>query len=106
MASTFKQLPIIYTSNPGSVDSFNSRTGAVVPLNSDYTASQIDNIPAGGIGSTNLQDAINELDDEKQSEIYTPGASSDWDGDPATIVEALDRIAALLKILNSGTPVP
>lgn len=35
---------------------------------------------------------------------YTPGDSTDWDGaDPTTVTEALDRCAALLKSLNSGT---
>lgn len=35
---------------------------------------------------------------------YTPGTSGDWDGTaPATVSEALDRLAALAKVLNSGT---
>lgn len=35
---------------------------------------------------------------------YTPGTSGDWDSPaPATVSEALDRLAALAKVLNSGT---
>lgn len=48
------------------VNSFNSRTGAVTSQNGDYIASQITNTPAGNISATNVQDAINELDTEKQ----------------------------------------
>lgn len=48
------------------VNSFNSRTGDVVPATSDYDAVQVDNTPSGNISSTNVQDAINELDSEKQ----------------------------------------
>jgi len=35
---------------------------------------------------------------------YTPTNSSDWDGiAPTTIQEAIDRLAAVIKVLNSGT---
>jgi hypothetical protein len=35
---------------------------------------------------------------------YTPSTPSDWNGTaPTTVAEALDRMAALLKALNSGT---
>ena len=44
-----------------SVSSVFGRTGAVVSANGDYTASQVTNVPAGTISSTNVQDAINEL---------------------------------------------
>lgn len=48
------------------VNSFNSRTGTVIPQSGDYNGSQITNTPAGDISSTNVQAAINELDAEKQ----------------------------------------
>lgn len=48
------------------VNSFNGRTGVVTAQTSDYDALQVDNTPAGNISSTNVQDAINELDAEKQ----------------------------------------
>jgi hypothetical protein len=44
-----------------SVSSVFGRTGAIASANGDYTASQITNVPAGTISSTNVQDAINEL---------------------------------------------
>ena len=44
-----------------SVSSVFGRTGAVASANGDYTASQVTNVPAGTISSTNVQDAINEL---------------------------------------------
>ena len=35
---------------------------------------------------------------------YTPTTATDWDGTaPSTIGEAIDRLAALVKTLNSGT---
>lgn len=35
---------------------------------------------------------------------YTPTTSADWDGtDPTNVLQALDRCAALLKVLNGGT---
>jgi predicted nucleic acid-binding Zn-ribbon protein len=43
------------------------RDGAVVAQSGDYNASQITNTPAGDIAANNVQDAINELDDEKVS---------------------------------------
>jgi len=38
---------------------------------------------------------------------YTPTLSTDWSGTaPSTVQEALDRMSALLKTLNSGNPIP
>lgn len=48
------------------VDSFNGRTGTVVPASGDYTAAQVTNTPAGNIAATTVQAALNELDTEKQ----------------------------------------
>jgi hypothetical protein len=41
------------------------RTGIVTAQSGDYTASQVTNVPAGGIAATTVQAAINELDTEK-----------------------------------------
>ena len=49
----------------GSVNSVFGRTGTVVSLAGDYTASKITNVPAGNIAATNVQAAIAELDNEK-----------------------------------------
>jgi hypothetical protein len=47
------------------VTSVYGRTGVVVALDDDYTASQINNTAAGAIAATDVQAAINELDTEK-----------------------------------------
>lgn len=65
----------------GLVNSFNGRTGVVVSVAGDYTASQITNVPAGSISSTNVQDAINELDTAiSAANVYsqTFNATIDW----------------------------
>jgi len=48
------------------VDSFNGRTGTVLPVSGDYTATQITNSPSGTIAATDVQTAINELGTEKE----------------------------------------
>lgn len=53
------------------VDSFNGRTGAVVPVSGDYTAAQTTNTPAGNVAATDVQAAINELDTEKAIDTNT-----------------------------------
>jgi hypothetical protein len=47
------------------------RTGVISAQSGDYTASQVTNVPSGGIGATDVQTALNELDSEK-----TAGAAS------------------------------
>lgn len=47
------------------VNSFNSRTGTVVPASNDYQANQITFTPISGIVATNTQSAIAELQAEK-----------------------------------------
>jgi hypothetical protein len=38
---------------------------------------------------------------------YTPGAPGDWASPaPTTVQSALDRLAAIARTLNGGTPVP
>jgi hypothetical protein len=49
----------------GGVTSVYGRTGVVVALDDDYTASQINNTATGNIIATDVQAAINELDTEK-----------------------------------------
>ncbi len=50
------------------------RMGAVVAANGDYTAAQITNTPAGGISSTTVQAAIDELDAEKAAVVAVTAA--------------------------------
>ncbi len=71
MASQYIKLPVEDGGAPGSVDSFNGRTGIVVSQSGDYTASQITNVPHGSISATNVQAALNELADESQSNVLT-----------------------------------
>lgn len=61
--------------NTDQVTSVFGRQGAVVAQSGDYTASQITNVPAGNISSTDVQAAINELDAEKAIVTSTPPAN-------------------------------
>jgi len=45
----------------GAVTSVHARTGAVVSADDDYNASQIENIPAGGLLAVDVQTAINKV---------------------------------------------
>jgi len=45
--------------------SFNGRTGVVVSIDGDYTASQVTNVPAGTIAAVTVQAALDELDTDK-----------------------------------------
>lgn len=56
-------------SNAESVASVFGRSGVITAQSGDYTASQVTNVPAGDISSTDIQAAINELDAEKQGDI-------------------------------------
>jgi hypothetical protein len=51
--------------NTDAVASVFGRTGTITATNGDYTASNITNVPAGGIVATEVQAAINELDGDK-----------------------------------------
>ena len=51
--------------NTDAVASVFGRTGTITATNGDYTASNITNIPAGGIAATDVQAALNEIDGEK-----------------------------------------
>lgn len=51
--------------NTDAVASVFGRTGAITATNGDYTASNITNVPSGGIAATDVQTALNEIDSEK-----------------------------------------
>jgi hypothetical protein len=53
------------TPPPAPVTSVFGRTGVILAVDDDYTASQINNTAAGAIAATDVQAAINELDTEK-----------------------------------------
>lgn len=89
MASTFISLPVDGSGGgSGAVDSFNGRTGAVMPQSGDYAASQVTNTPAGSISAVNMQNAVNELDTEKQAVIT--GAASTVTSSNLTASRALE----------------
>lgn len=50
---------------------------------------------------TNPQDAATK----NSSEAYTPANSGDWAGDPTTVKQALDRLAAAVAAFI-GNPIP
>lgn len=67
MSSQFVKLPkVTGGGGSGAVDSFNGRTGTVVPQAGDYAATLVANSPAGTISATTVQGALNELDSEKE----------------------------------------
>jgi hypothetical protein len=57
---------LLSTTLVGGVTSFEGRAGIVTSQSGDYAASEITNVPAGGISSATVQAALNELDTEKQ----------------------------------------
>jgi hypothetical protein len=56
---------------PAGVRSVFGRTGNVVGAVGDYTASQVTNVPAGGITATEVQGALNGLDTAKAGIVHT-----------------------------------
>lgn len=68
------------------VESFNTRTGAVVAASGDYTAAQVTNTPSGTISATTVQAALDELDNEKavKATSLTAGAGLTGGGDLST----------------------
>lgn len=96
MASTYIKLPVTSGGGGSGVDSFNGRTGVVLPLAGDYNASQVTNTPAGNISATNVQNALNELDTEKQATITgaaTTIVSSNLTANRAVISNGSGKIA-------------
>lgn len=58
-------------SSAGPVFSVFTRTGAIIAVAGDYTATQVTNTPAGNIAATTVQAALNELDAEKAALVHT-----------------------------------
>lgn len=88
MASIYLSLPLDSGGPGAGVTSFNGRTGIVVSISGDYSATLISNVPAGDISATNVQDAINELDSEKQIAIAGANDSFVWKNNTG-VVESL-----------------
>jgi len=66
-------LTIIQFGGLAPVTSVYTRTGDIIAVSGDYTATQITNTPAGDIAAVTVQAAINELDNEKVSTTLTAG---------------------------------
>jgi len=79
--------------NAGTVDSVFSRTGVVVAVAGDYTATQVTNTPAGNIAAVTVQAAINELDSEKAALSHTHVAADVTDFNEAA-QDAMDSAFA------------
>jgi len=85
------------------VNSFNTRTGSVVPVASDYDAIQVDFTPVGTISSTDVQGAIAELESDI-SGVITGGPYLPISGGSMTgAVVFLSAPTQLFPYDNSGT---
>lgn len=82
------------------VSTFEGRSGAVVSANGDYTASEITNVPAGDIASTNSQAAVNELDQKKQADIQWQDEGSNEGA--AGAVTTVNYVGAGVTAAESG----
>lgn len=87
--------------NANNVQSVFGRQGVVTASNGDYSASQIGNTVAGNIGSSNVQDALNELDTEKQALISAGTTSQYYRGDKSW--QTLDKSAVGLGNVENIT---
>lgn len=76
------------------------RVGPVVAINGDYTASMVTNVPAGGITSTDVQAALNELDTKKVSS-WT-GAQGTTQSGGAVVATSGDYTAAMITNTPAG----
>jgi len=97
-----------------SVSSVFGRTGDVVAEANDYSAAEIQNVPAGNIIATNVQTAINELDSEKLSIAHQGAGGSVHalvNGVEAGFMSVSDKAkldaieaGANATVFSSGTP--
>jgi len=85
------------------VSSAFGRTGAVTATAGDYSAALISNTAAGNIASTNVQAALNELDNEKQSLITAGTTSQYYRGDKTFVDFATDVRGTALTGYAVGT---
>lgn len=87
--------------SPSEVTSVFGRSGAVSAQAGDYNASQITNIPSGSISSVTVQDALNELDSEKQPLDATLTALAAFNSNGILVQTASDTFAA--RSITAGT---
>jgi hypothetical protein len=69
------EVTITIAAGSAPIDTVFGRTGTVVAVAGDYTASEVTNVPAGDIAATTVQAAIDELDTDKaavgHTQVYT-----------------------------------
>lgn len=87
----------------GAITSVFGRTGPIVAVAGDYTATKITNTPAGTISSTNVQTALNELDTEKEPRITGTSSSDYYRGDKTFV--ALNKAAVGLGSVDNTSDV-
>ena len=71
-----------------------------------YGEGTVDVIPAGATELHPVQPGMAFWYVYQDVTYYKPNNSSHWSSDPASVTEALDRMAALLYTLNTSTPIP
>ncbi len=97
MASNYLEIPPANSSGVSTVTATApvASTGGANPVISMQAADATHN---GYLTSTDFNTFNN-----KQSTAFTPSDPTKWDGNPTTIQEAINRIAA---VVGSGTPIP
>jgi len=92
------------------VDSVHGRTGVVVSVDGDYTASEVTNVPAGDIAAITVQAAIDELDTEKVSTavgitsdaVIADGHITEGDGGARKIKDTEINISQLKNLTSTA----
>lgn len=87
--------------SPSDVTSVFGRSGAVSAQAGDYTATQITNTPAGTLSATTVQEALNELDTEKQPVDATLTALAAFNSNGIIVQTNTDTFAA--RSIAQGT---
>ncbi len=107
-ADSFNKKKVAISALPGSVDSVFTRTGAVVAVAGDYTASEVTNVPAGTIAATTVQAAIDELDANVNGvTLSSSGSGSNSLREDGTYVEIPDATTASPDLIsNAETLIP
>lgn len=104
MASNYIELPPTGSSSSG-VTSFNARIGAVVATIGDYLGNMITFTPHGTLAASNVQAAIEELDDETQTRFGTIQTEIDDLAftERMKILSGSDRTETVVTWLDFGT---
>lgn len=87
--------------SPSAVTSVFGRSGVVSAQSGDYSAAQVSNTPAGNISAVTVQDAINELDSEKQPVDATLTALAAFNSNGILVQTAADTFVS--RSIASGT---